>query len=201
MQDFKVSGTGTMNGGEYGAVSINGSAKCTGDIKAELLDIDGSFKCEGAAEVDVLDCDGMAKFGGSVAAKKIDVDGWISVKGDRIEAEEIYCDGLIEADGQISADLLRADGCVRAREVVGDKVMIKSQMNRVVKFFRKHSEVGLIEATTIELKGVSAKTVNGRDITVGAGCEIKKLDCSGTLTVHPKAKVDEITGEYTKKSE
>ena len=34
MNEFTINGVGTINGGEFGALKINGIGKCTGDLKA-----------------------------------------------------------------------------------------------------------------------------------------------------------------------
>jgi hypothetical protein len=62
------------------------------------------------------------------------------------------------------------------------------------------SDVKLIEATTIDLSGVSAETVNGKDIIIGPNCKIDHIDCSGTLSIDRSSSVGNITGDYTKRS-
>lgn len=197
MNEFTINGVGTINGGEFGALKINGIGKCTGDLKAESIEIDGTFKCEGHVKTGRFDCDGTAKINGDLEAKRIDVDGMLTVKSGKIEAEEIDCDGMIDAGGEVSADVVNVAGYIRATEIVGDKVSIKSRIGRLVKVFNKKSEIGMIEATTIELEGVWANTVNGRDIAIGPRCEIKTVDCNGTLHIDEKATVGSVTGSYT----
>lgn len=197
MNGFTINGVGTIDGGEFGTLKIDGAGKCTGELKAESIEIDGTFKCEGNVKAGVFDCDGSAKLDGDLEAKKIDVDGMLTVKSGKIEAEEIDCDGMIDAGGEVSADVIDADGYIRATEIVGDKVSIKSRIGRLVKVFNKKSEIGMIEATTIDLEGVWANTVNGRDIVIGPRCEIKTVDCNGTLYIDEKATVGSVTGSYT----
>ncbi|MEA4853610.1 MAG: polymer-forming cytoskeletal protein [Christensenella sp.] len=219
MQDFTINGSGTLNGGEFGRISVHGSGKCSGDItavditidgsfktdgsiKSDSIDIDGSLKCEGSLNVGKFDCDGMAKIAGNLTAKTIDVDGMTSIKGGLIEADSIHCDGFVDAeDGHISADVIDADGCIRAKEVVGDSITIKSRGGKLARVFLKNSIIDLIEATTIDIRGVAAQTVSGKDVRIGSGCDVRKVDCCGTLAIHPKAKVEEITGDYKMESE
>lgn len=200
MQSISFEGVGKMNGGEYSAVNVDGVCSCVGNIKAESIDIDGVFKCSGTIETDLLDCDGTAEFKSNIKAKRIEVDGVITVKGGtKIEASEIICDGVIKIDGEISADIIHADGFINAREIVGDQVTIKSRIGAIASMFTKwnYSTVDLIEATTISLRGVAAKFVNGKDITIGPRCKIDNLDCSGTLYIDKSAVVNNITGNYT----
>lgn len=199
MNGFTINGVGTIDGGKFDSLKIDGIGKCTEDIEAENIEIDGMFECNGNIKAGLFDCDGMTKLKGNLEAKKLDVDGMLSVKSGKIEAEEIYCDGLITADGEVSADLIEADGYICAQEIVGDKVSIKSKKRNIkfVKLFHKKSEINIIEATTIALEGVWANAVNGRDITIGPHCEIKSIDCNGTLSIHEKATVGSVTGQYT----
>ncbi|WP_066645590.1 polymer-forming cytoskeletal protein [Christensenella timonensis] len=199
MNGFTINGVGTIDGGQFSTLKIDGTGRCTGDLEAESIEVDGTFKCEGNVKTGLFDCDGSAKLHGNLEAKKIDVDGLLSVKSGKIEAEEIDCDGLIDVGGEVSADIIQADGYIRAKEIVGDRVSIKSHMGRLVKVLNKKSEIGMIEATTVDLEGVWANTVNGRDITIGPRCEIKTVDCNGTLYIDEKATVGEITGNFQRR--
>lgn len=203
MQNFKMEGIASINGGEFDTVTIEGVGTCSNSIKANNIRIEGVFNCSGDVEVRYLDCEGVANFKSNIRAKKMTVEGVLSDNmGSKIEAEEIVCEGVIKTGGEISSDLLRSDGCIEAREIVGDQIYIYSRYhaNRFMSIFTgKKSNVNLIEATTIELRGVTADTVNGRDITIGPNCMIEKVDCNGTLSIDRSSVVRTITGEYLRK--
>jgi len=63
----------------------------------------------------------------------------------------------------------------------------------------KTSAIGLIEAATVVLRGVTAQTVSGENIAIDPHCKIKTVDCSGMLCIDKKAKVETMTGDYTMK--
>lgn len=239
--DTTINGTGTLSGGAYGKVSVNGMGKCDGMIRAEQIQINGtftcpgvlgaekigvngSFTCEGDVNADHIKVDGRMKCSGALTAVRVDVDGMTEVRGDvyageldvdgslkvsalKLEAQNIKCDGMIKVAGQISADVLDADGYISAREIVGDKITINSY-SHVSAFLRAlgglaifgdfSSKAELIEATTVRLRGVTAQSVNGQDITIGPGCIIEHLDCSGTLSLDPGSTVRTITGTHTR---
>lgn len=201
MQDINFEGVGKINGGEYQTITIEGVCSCTNNVKAENIHIEGVFNCSGEMDAAYMYCEGVADFKSNIRAKKLSVEGVLSVKSDaKIEAEEIICDGVIKTNGEISADIMKADGCIEAREIVGDYIKIDSHyhVNPIVRFFtRIKSNVKLIEATTIELSGVTAESVNGRDITIGPSCFIDNLDCSGFLSIDKSSNVKTITGNYT----
>ncbi len=198
MADYRMEGICKIGGGEFGSMTVDGVGTCTGDIKAESIRINGVFKCQGAVEAGTIKSDGTADFDSNIRAGKINVDGVLNAKGDaKIEAEEIVCNGVIRAE-EISADMIRADGVINAKEITGDNISINSCAHLFAKFFLKRfSHIDLIEATRIELNGVVAKTVNGKDVRIGPSCEIENLDCSGTLFIDKKSNVKNLTGEYT----
>lgn len=198
MQDIKIDGISTLQGGEYQKVTVDGVVKCRDNLKAEELHIDGIFRCNGTVEAGTIDCDGIAKIEGNIKARHFKIDGILKIAdGTRLEAETIACDGLIKINGEISADSVKVNGYIKAKEIVGDSIAIRSRRPRI--FSSKKTRIDLIEATTEELRGVSADTVNGRDVTIGPGCRINRIDCSGTLSVDRSAKVGNISGDYQTK--
>ena len=212
-----IDGVGECAGDlEVEALRVDGTFKCGGAIAARrpecggagerkdkpdtgIIKVNGSFKCRGAATAKEFECDGSARVDGDLHTGRLLVDGLLTMaNGAKLEADEVICDGSISMDGQICADAVWADGLIRAREIVGDRIIIKSRLNALAKFFTKGgSKVDLIEATYIELCGVTAETVNGSQIVIGPKCQIENLDCNGTLSIDPTSIVKNITGEYT----
>jgi cytoskeletal protein CcmA (bactofilin family) len=201
MENFRMEGIGKITGGEFQTLTVEGVGSCSNNIKAENIEIEGVFNCAGDVDAGYLYCKGVADFKANIRAKKMVIEGVFSAKeGNKIEAEEIICDGVIKTGGEISADRISAEGCIAAKEVYGDNIKINSKYhaNRFINFFnREKSEVHLLEATTIELSGVTADTVNGKDITIGPNCRIDSIDCSGTLYIDRSSFVRNISGEYT----
>jgi len=213
----KVDGVGRCKGDlRAESVHVDGIFRCRGGIHTRRLDcdgvvrmhgpllagwigIDGMLRVEGSLTTEAMECDGMLTVYGDVKARELDVDGLMTVRGGtKIEATKITCEGMIRLNGEISADSIEADGFIRAKEIVGETVRIKSRRFGLFAFvMRRSSRIPLIEATTIELQGVRAETVNGQDVTIGRGCRIERLDCSGNLRIARGAKVKTLTGGYT----
>ena len=197
----KIDGAGTINGGEYEKLDINGACTVDGDLKVKSLSINGVCTCKGSVEAESFDCDGVMTIHGNLRVGTADIDGVVTVNGNKIEADRIDCDGLLSVEGEISADVIDADGKLNAREIVGDRIRIKSYWKRglVAMLFEigekrsmKFSVVDLIEGTTVELRGVRAKSVNGHDVTIGKNCKIDHVDASGELSIAPSSEVGEI---------
>lgn len=234
MGDMKINGHGTMAGGEYGRVVVNGSGRCDGLLAAERVQVSGtfqcpgvtksgrlsasgSFRCDGDLRSDDLNVSGRLKCGGRLEAGRVkcsgsmDVEGDVSVEelnvsgvlrvlgGTKLEANQISSSGAIKIDGQISADEVKITGLVTAREIVGDRVVIHSgrfSLTPLLHIFGMAlSKVDLIEATTVELEGVTAQTVNGQCVKIGPNCVIENVDCSGSLFVDPTSTVRNVTGQ------
>ena len=52
-------------------------------------------------------------------------------------------------------------------------------------------EAELIEGEEIDLQATKAGVVRGRNVVIGPGCEIERVEYSGSLMVAPEAKVGE----------
>lgn len=202
MNDFIMDGIGRMGGGSFQNILIKGVGTCSDSVQAESVRIEGVFKCTGALKTNSFYCKGTADFSSDIRANRMYVEGVVNVKyPGKIEAQEIICKGVIRQKGEISADLIDADGVIQAREIVGDRIIINSRGNWISRIFDKEfSNVELIEATTIDLSNVTARSVNGKDITIGPGCQIGTIDCSGSLYIDPSSFVSNITGNYTKRN-
>lgn len=218
MDDIKISGMGDVPGGEYRTVSVSGMGKCTGALSAQNVTVNGTFKClgsmdsrstsvngtlkcEGPLHAEHFSCNGMADLLADSVANTLTVGGMVHVKAAKLEGAEITVTGILQADGQICADSVKVTGVVKAGEIVGDRISIRSHHVSLLKMFLPStaslSSAGLIEATTVDLEGVKAGAVNGRDVTIGPDCTIDSIDCTGTLRIHPSAAVGTVTGDYT----
>ena len=202
MDNGRVDGVISFPGGVYGDLNINGVATAEGPLEVGVLDIDGVFNAHSEVTCKTLNTNGVATFDGNLRCSLMDIDGVVTVNGSKIEADRIMCDGILSTEGQVSADNIDANGFINASEIVGDRISIQSFKKRFlfglwVKLneaigSRSYSKVGLIEATTINLRGVYAQTVSGQDVTIGPGCKIDTVDASGKLYVDSDAEVKTI---------
>lgn len=220
MEDMKIAGAGSVPGGEYNCVSVAGMGKCAGDLRAQTITISGTFKGDGAVECGTLKISGSFKCAGHLAAEKMScsgaagiqgdmlanaltVSGTLNVEGAKLEGADLSCSGTITAAGQVCADKLKVTGIIKAKEIVGDDITIgaihPNILRQIFNFSIINSTADLIEATTLNLSGVTAQTVNGSNVFIGPGCIIDNLDCNGTLHIDPTATVRNITGEYTQR--
>jgi cytoskeletal protein CcmA (bactofilin family) len=218
MNNLIIDGVSTVSGGSYNLVDIDGVCTINGDLKADRIDIDGVTTINGSLGGGDLDVNGTTTIRGGVDVKQIDIDGvctiegnlriqtgsidgCVSVKGSRAEAEAIHCDGYLKVNGELNAEVVEADGYIDAREIVGERIVIRSRSNKFANFIRRFKinlgTFDFIEATQVDLTNVRAKVVHGKNIVIGKKCNIDTIDCSGTLSIAPSATVKEITGVYS----
>jgi len=201
---------------DAGEMEICGAVRAAAGAGIETVEVDGALTVTGKLECSSVTCDGAIKVSEDVTAATIEVDGALSAQGG-VFADSINVDGVLKSGGQVSADQVHVEGFISAAEIVGDEVVIWQHscsftgMGITVTVGGKkisiggdsgrreqqHSTIGLIEATTVALKGVKVQTVNGTDVTIGPGCVIENLDCNGILRLDPSAQVTNITGDYT----
>lgn len=218
MQSQSIEGVGNIREGEYDRISVSGVGTCKGDITVRELIISGVFKETGRVKAEKIRCEGVGEFSSNVRVNNLYVNGTIKLNGEaKLEAEEIKCGGCISVRGEVSADNIEIDGYIKAREIYGEDIVINSKDGKYGKsgflkgigdFFgglnyirNGSSECDIIEATNITLHNVTAKQVNGENITIGENCVIDRVDCSGKLKIHSSAIVKEISGATQKVTE
>jgi cytoskeletal protein CcmA (bactofilin family) len=204
----RIEGIGSIRGGEYDRVEIEGVGTIKGDIKASYMYIDGVCRCQGMIESDDFICEGVANLTKPIRAKNIRIDGVVNQGKAKIEADDILCDGVLISNGEISADRILVDGNISTPEMYGDHIKIinsiKTNLNIKIpnifgifggrKQISQYSCVDIIEATKLELQGVKSQSVSGNTIFIGPDCEIDQVECDGILKIHPKARVNNISG-------
>ena len=230
-KDTSIAGSGTIAGGVYGEVEIAGAGKVDGDIDAEKVSVAGSARFDGGIkateleaagscsvgeniQVEVLRCDGAMDAQGQITAKSIRGAGAFSVSGS-VKAEDIHVDGALKAGSGVEAERFRAkgsfhvsgllnadrvevelEGSSSATDIGGSVVEVRSTGGRSsIPFFGStgHLDVESIEADDISLESTRARTVRGRRVRIGDGCEIDTVEYTESLEVSDKAEVHSQT--------
>jgi cytoskeletal protein CcmA (bactofilin family) len=208
MRMEKIEGIGTISGGVYDEISIEGVGNFKGDIKAVRIDVEGVLNSYGMIEADEFNCEGVSKLTKSLRVKHLRIEGTLKQEKDKIEADDIHCEGTLTSYDEISADNIVVEGLISAPELYGEHIKINHNgcfvssdiVPNIFRFLhnstfgKTYSNVDLMEATTIDICGVNAKSVRGNIITIGPNCRIDEVDCNGTLRIHPGAIVRKISG-------
>jgi len=202
-QTFRVSGSARMDGSlKTGECHISGSAGMAGSLTAASAQVSGSGRVDGDVTVaGELRASGSLHVGGGIKAQSAQTSGSLYVD-QGIECEALNVSGAIEAGGLVNANTvdISLGGRSRLTEVGGERVTVKRRMSFSLNLFGLSLSLGAqfggltadtIEASTVELECTRAQVVRGADVTIGAGCEIDRVEYSNTLVVEDDAVVRE----------
>ncbi|PKQ19749.1 MAG: hypothetical protein CVT66_08565 [Actinobacteria bacterium HGW-Actinobacteria-6] len=78
--NLKIAGEGSVGGGTYGDVTINGAGRVTGDVTCNEFRINGAGSTDGNVAAMLIDINGSGTFSGKVETKQMAVKGDASVK-------------------------------------------------------------------------------------------------------------------------
>lgn len=214
--DLTVNGIGRAAGGWYRYVSVDGIATINGDVKCETIRVNGISKMKGNIEADQLDVhgvmngegdidantvtiEGKVRMRGSVAGDEIRMNGWLKLTGN-CEAEKIIVHGGLDLSGLLNAGQIEIGLQARcsANEIGGTSIRVKRTNKRrlgllgyfIPKLVPK-LEAKLIEGDDVTLEATSAGVVRGRDVVIGPGCTIGRVEYTKELTVDPSSTVRE----------
>ncbi len=182
--------------------TASGSAHIHGDISANSVRCAGSFHAERNVTAHEL-----AHFSGSshiegncVSQGKIDASGSFSVEHD-IEAEYADICGVLKCGGLVNAEelYLKLERRSRVHSIGGSTIDVRihktARTFTFLSFCKKQSDdvsVVLdveesIEGDSIYLEGVKAPSVIGRNVIIGAGCEIDTVRYSESIEIDSNA--------------
>lgn len=160
--DMKVSGSGSIPGGEYENVRISGSGKCHGNIKCISFHASGSSRCAGNVECtegfhvsgsghvegDVkagnFHCSGSAHIDGSAEAEtEFHASGSCHVGKSCVSHGKLHASGSLSVDGEIEAESVRISGVLHCKGLLNAEE-IEMKLGR-----RNSSRVGAIGGSRI----------------------------------------------------
>jgi cytoskeletal protein CcmA (bactofilin family) len=190
---FKCSGSQKI-GGRLSAkyTRIAGFCGVGGDVEADKFLSEGSFKIDGLLSADEIEI----RLGGNCRAREIG--------GERIEVRrkgrhwDWRGPKLKEGIEKLSEKLDRLSGRFGV-EINIDSEKVAQELDRLGEKIKFNIggwgsgilETELIEGDEISLEWTKAKTVRGKQVTIGEGCEIERVEYSQSLEVDEAAEVKE----------
>ena len=216
-ENINISGLGTIVGDIYtNKVEVSGKGKSIGKIDCKDLYVSGTFKGEenitssgeinisGLAKFESIDCNyinvsGKVALNKSLDFNKVSIEGWLTVL-ENCQGQEFMVDGKVNIKGLLSADAIDVNlrGKSYIKEIGGEDIVIKNDGGITVKVFgvsktiSSYMECELIEGDRINIENTRCMVVRGENITIGEGCTINKIECSGKLNINEKSKVEDI---------
>lgn len=200
---FKVSGSSTINGDfEVDEVKISGSLKTKGNAKIGELKVSGSSKFESNLEVDNLNISGSVKIEGGVVGNSVTSYGILRVEKD-CECETFNCYGSFIIGGMLNAEVIdiKINGITSVNEIGGKNIKVVNEkftpsiiLDKIASVFNKsysRLEAKIIEGDDIRLEDTTADIVRGKNIIIGKGCIIKRVEYIENLSVEGNASIEE----------
>ena len=185
---------------------VSGSCGFDKKVKAESLSASGSFSCDGdVAVTEKMSCSGSIRVKGSVKCGTLSVSGSTSVGGD-LEAEVVNVGGKLNCGGLLNAEeiTIKFDRSMDIGSIGGSKITIykDSRIKRTIRLPLLSSLIqdaggtvrvqNSIEGDCIALESVSAQSVSGRIVAIGADCKIDLVQYSEQVEISPEAVVGKV---------
>jgi len=197
---FKTSGSTRVEGDvAAGEFQVSGAVALEKALIAKELRASGSLKVEGETKVEgEARVSGSASFGGALKARTVSASGSLRA-AQGIECETLTVSGAMDVEGLINAGTtdISLAGQSRLDEIGGERVTVRRKGLfaalgiQLPLGLSGALTAGAIEANTISLEATRAKVVRGADVTIGAGCEIDRVEYSRSLSVEGDAVVRE----------
>ena len=191
--------TGKLNAQKE--ISISGSAQFDGNTSAQDIHINGSASvygnCIASGEMRIA---GSMRCCGNMKGSIIHILG--AVHTDRIDGENVLINGKITCPGLLSGRqiVVKMNGSSsKVDSISGSLITIyPERIHKIISRLPLLSKAlgnrltvkEAISGDEIKLEMVTAKSVIGRVVTIGAGCHIESVQYSDRLEISPDAKVD-----------
>lgn len=202
-KEFKCSGSGkVVNSLKIGTGKVSGSAKFEDQVIADAFTVSGSATIVGPFTVGELKSSGSLKVETEVKAESIHVSGSLKVESD-CSAEQFYLSGGCQIGGLLNADQIdiKLGGRCDIQAIGSESITVKighfngALMDLFSSLFSQEPYLyaNSIESDDIYLENTIAKTVRGRNIVIGRGCDIETVEYTGSLDLTDNAKVKNQT--------
>ena len=190
MGEYRCEGIGSVNGGTYDKLHVEGEFTAKGPVKANLVTGEGVMNFS-ALSADSLALEGVTKVDGLLEAGSCNCEGVL-------KAGTITVSGELYSDGVVNTTKLKAD---RATLLHNSKKESPRPFARVRSFFsgrdiqdEKNARICEIEANTLVIEYYSVQKITGKDVIIGKGCFVDKVIATTKLRIHKTAQVKDFIG-------
>ncbi len=186
-ETMKCSGSAKVNGNVTAQhISCSGKSSLHGTVTAQSIRISGVLKAEGEVQTEELSVSGCAKLERSCRCRLLKVAGTLTSDKD-VEAEEAYLSGAVKIEGLLNAEKIQmtADCLSKINEIGCSELVVRREdrglLNRLLtRCTGNVVQVNSIEADRVDITDTHADLVRGRDVTIGQGCKIRRVEYSGS---------------------
>ncbi|NMD69658.1 cytoplasmic protein [Bacillus sp. DNRA2] len=194
-EEFKVFGSSDiLKNGTAKKFAIFGETDIHENLHADEVKILGNATVAGSAVCKRLKLMGALEVGNTLSGEEAHIKGSLSVKGDA-EFERFVSNGAFEISGLLNAGIIEINprfATSSAEEIGGDRIIVKRKTSLFTLFAGEGSlEAKIIEGDEIYLENTKAEVVRGKSVTIGAGCEIGRVEYEDYFHAEKKAVVKE----------
>ncbi len=208
MNNEKIGGIGSIHGGDYDDIFVEGLGKLKGSVTARKVVVSGAFKSKGYLTTEELQVDGLARIFKSIKTKRLVVKGTLKLRHADLNADLVYGEGLLTSTGCVCADEIILSGYCTIKKMTGDRISIHNNLNGINKIMKSlrilsilyfgrsispgHSLVDQIECTNLIASGIKSRVVRAGHVELGKDCIIDRLYCDGDMVIDPTCRIKRI---------
>ncbi len=196
MSEYRCEGIGSVNGGNYDKLHVEGVFTARGPIEANRITGEGVMNFS-SLSAESLMLEGVTNVKGTMHAESCTMEGVL-------KADYITVTGNFYADGVVSASILKAGS---ATLLFNSKKCSPKPFAKIRSFFSgkdvmddKNAKIREIEAETLVIEDYSVQKITGKDIIIGRGCVVDTVQADTKLRIHKSAQVKNlgtsVTPEY-----
>lgn len=126
MKRERIGGIGSVSGGEYDSIQIDGIGKLKGRIKANQISASGMSRSKGEIEASLLNINGIHKAKRTIKVREAAINGVLRLKTASLHADKINCTGCLYCGRELSADQISIQGIFSISHIYGDTVRLVS---------------------------------------------------------------------------
>jgi len=190
MGEYRCEGIGSVNGGTYDRLYVDGVFTAKGPIKANQLNGEGVMKFS-ALSAETMTLEGVTKVNGLLEAGSCNSEGVL-------KAGAIIVSGDLYSDGVVNTNILQADNATLLHNRRKDSIR---PITRIRAFFsgrdlpnEENARIRDIEANKLVIEDYSVQKITGKDVVIGKGCIVDKVVATASLKIHRTAQVRDFIG-------
>lgn len=214
----RIMGAGTLAGGAYDSVTIQGAGRITGSVEAKTLDLRGAVSAGGGVKCGSASFSGAVTVSGPVTAETFvaggafDISGALTARsvsielGGRCRAETITAPSIAVRQGTGTAGAISGGAASGGHGgiAIGPNANARGGSVHISQSGLGESSVTIeppgsstesrldaetISGETVELAYTRAKLVKGKRVTLGAACEIETVEYTESFSADKSSKI------------
>ncbi|MHC0039152.1 cytoplasmic protein [Pseudoneobacillus sp. C159] len=192
---FKTFGTShALHNAKVEKVDVFGETRVNGNLDCRKMKIFGTTVIGGSASIDTTKVFGTLEIGNRFSGEEADIKGSLSVDGDA-EVEIFKSTGSFAIKGLLNAGTIEVSlryGFSKVSEIGGERIVVKRKSS-FLPFSKGEGslEAHVIEGDEVFLENTKADIVRGKNVRIGAGCEIGVVEYRQSYKADPGSRVGE----------